>query len=126
MKKTALLRTLSLILAFITVVMLLAACGEKQNPLVGTWKVESIDGSAKAYRVGSEVTFRDNGKVYDTDDFLSYKFNEEYPVTSWDTVSSSSLILSGLFGDTVKISYSISGKTLTLRDSYGSAVLKKQ
>ena len=105
----------------------LSGCGEKQNPLVGTWKVQSIDGSSSGYKVRSEVTFRDGGKVYDTDDFLSYMFNDDYPVTSWDTISNSTLILTGMFGDTVKVSYSISGKTLTLKNSYGqTAILQKQ
>lgn len=118
--------TWAAILSLLTGVLFFSGCGKKQNPLVGTWTVQSVDGSTKSPYVGDQFTFSESGKVYDTDDFLAWAFNDDYPITSWEVVSDGKLMLAGMFGDTCKVTYSISGNSLSMTDSYGSTTVFKK
>ena len=103
-------RTLSLLLTLAMVSALFAGCGKdkKEEPVtvVGTWEYKDMDA---AY-------------IFNEDGTGAYRFyGAEMPFTYTDDGESVSILFTGNTSPNV-FAYSISGKTLSIEDSFGEIV----
>ena len=95
------------------------------NSLVGTWTLQSVNGSTDFYKVGKTITLNSSGKLYDNDNILAYFINDEYTLNSWESASGV-LYFSGVFGTSCQARYSLTGNTLTINADGDKLVFRKR
>ncbi len=112
MKKTFIL--MGLLFGLVVNMMSLTACGDdddNSNPLVGTWYINEDNGDYE------EITFFDDGKcVHFTE---SQKYGKETFAGTYKA-DANKLLLMWSDGDTLTLTYSISGNKMTTTKSGGS------